>query len=77
MQGKGRGQANAGERPRPGICKGKAEARQMHGKGKGQANARERQRRVESDAKVIKVARQKKCQNSKTKAMQKCTAKAM
>ena len=68
MQGKGRGQA---------LCKGKAEARQMQGKGRGQANARERQRRVESDAKVIKVARQKKCQNSKTKAMQKCTAKAM
>ena len=77
MQVKGRGQANARERQRPRICKGKAEARQMQGKGRGQANARERPRQVESNAKEIKIARQKKCQNFKTKAMQKCTAKAM
>ena len=77
MQREGRGQVNARERQRPGKCKGKAEARQTQGKGRGQANSRERPRQVESNAKVIKIARQKKCQNFKAKAMQKCTAKAM
>ena len=32
----------------------------MQGKGRGQANSRERPRQVESNAKVIKIARQKK-----------------
>ena len=77
MLGKGRGQAYARERQRPGKCKGKAEARQMQGKARGQANSSERPRQVESNAKVMKIARQKTCQNFKAETMQKWTAKAM